>query len=110
MDINALIRTRCPRCANDKMFKGVFKMNTTCASCGFKYEREEGYFTSAIVIANFLYALFVAPTILILTTMDYPTISIVIILTTISIILVPLIFRYARAIWLYLDFYIHPEK
>ena len=109
MSFNALILQKCPRCQEGSMFSGLFKMHSTCPRCHFKFERQEGYFTMAIVIANFLYALIVAPTLLIMTTMNKSVWDIILILGGFSLIAVPLIFRYARAIWLHFDFRIHPE-
>ena len=109
MSYSALLSQKCPRCEKGKIFRGIFAMNETCSNCHFKFERQEGYFTMAIVIANFLYALIVAPTLLVMTTLDEPVWKIVLILGGVSLLTVPLIFRYARAIWLHFDFRIHHE-
>ena len=109
MNISALFRQKCPRCSDGKMFRGLFKMNTTCPKCGFKFERQEGYFTSAIFIGNFLYALIVAPTLMIMTINEKPIWKIVAVLGGFSVIAIPLIFRYSRVIWQHVDFMIHPD-
>jgi len=109
MSFNALVTQKCPRCEKGPLFHGFFKMHATCPVCQFKFERQEGYFTMAIVIANFLYALIVAPTLLAMTTMNESVWNIILILGGFSIIAIPLIFRYARTIWLHFDFMIHPE-
>ena len=109
MSMFDMVAQKCPKCGKGKMFKGVFAMNMNCSNCDFKFDRAEGYYTMSIVIANFMYALIVAPTILIMSTNDNSVLSIIITLSIVSIIAVPLIFRYARAIWLHLDFFTHPE-
>ena len=109
MSIFKIIAQRCPKCGDGKMFKGIFSMNEKCSICHFKFNRGEGFYTMAILIANFLYALIVAPTLLVMTTNNKPIIDIVFTLGGISIIVVPLIFRYARTIWLHVDFFVHPE-
>jgi len=109
MSFSAILLQKCPRCGKGKMFSGIFKMNKTCTHCQLKFEREEGYYTMAIVFANFLYALIVAPTLLTMTTMNKPVWNIVLVLGGFSLISIPLIFRLARAIWLHIDFRIHPE-
>lgn len=109
MSTFALVTNRCPRCEKGKMFRGIFKMNESCPECHFKFERQEGYFTMAIVFANFLYAFIVAPVLLVMTTMDETVWNIILVLGGISLVTVPLIFRYARTIWLHFDFRIHPE-
>jgi uncharacterized protein (DUF983 family) len=109
MGLNAVITQKCPKCQDGKMFSGILKMNQICSHCGFKFEREEGYFTMAIVIANFLYAFIVAPTILIMTALKVPFWKIGLILFSVSLVVVPLIFRLSRTLWLHIDFVIHPE-
>lgn len=84
-------------------------MNDHCQNCGLKFDRAEGYYTMAIVVANFLYALIVAPLLLIMTANEKSIPEIFLLLGGISAIAVPLIFRYARTIWLHFDFFIHPE-
>ena len=109
MSLSAVIAQKCPRCTQGKMFKGIFAMNDNCSHCELKFDRAEGYYTMAIVIANFLYALIVAPTLLMMTVNDKTITEIILTLTGISLIAVPLIFRYARTLWLHLDFFMHPE-
>jgi uncharacterized protein (DUF983 family) len=109
MSLNAVVTQRCPKCEDGKMFKGILKMNQTCTHCGFKFEREEGYYTMSIVIANFFYALIVAPTILIMTALDVPIWKIAVILGAISMVVIPLIFRLSRTLWLHFDFATHRE-
>jgi uncharacterized protein (DUF983 family) len=109
MSLNAVLLQKCPRCEKGKMFHGIFQMNHTCAYCQLKFEREEGYYTMAIVFANFLYAMIIAPVLLVMTTLDETVWNIILVLGALSIVTVPLIFRYARTIWLHFDFTIHPE-
>jgi uncharacterized protein (DUF983 family) len=109
MSLNAILLQKCPRCEKGKMFRGIFKMNQYCAHCQLKFDREEGYYSMAIVVANFLYAMITAPTLLAMTTLNEPLWNIILVLGGFSILAVPLIFRYARTIWLHFDFMIHPE-
>lgn len=109
MNLISIATQKCPRCGSGKMFKGIFAMHENCSHCELKFDRAEGYYTMAIVIANFMYALVVASTMLIMTTNDNSILNIVLTLCGISLIAVPLIFRYARTIWLHLDFFMHPE-
>src|SRR5437660_1786882 len=54
--IRGILRQLCPRCREGKIFHGsllrVFpKMRDTCAVCGLKFEREQGYFLGAMYIS-----------------------------------------------------------
>src|SRR2546427_10553869 len=44
------LRLRCPRCGCCPLYSGYFRMQERCAACGFRYEREQGYFVGAIYI------------------------------------------------------------
>ena len=92
MDMSSLIKQKCPKCDTGSLFVKTFKMHETCPHCGFKYERQEGYYTSAIFIGNFLYALFVAPTILIMTSTGQDVWKIIVILGGISLFCCPAYF------------------
>jgi len=109
MSLNAVVAQKCPKCEDGKMFAGIFKMNQKCSKCGLKFEREDGYYTSAIVIANFLYAFIVAPVLLIMTALDVPFWKIGLILGSISMVVIPLNFRFSRTLWLHFDFSVNPE-
>jgi Mn2+/Fe2+ NRAMP family transporter len=41
---------RCPLCGAKKLFTGWFRMKERCPGCGYRFEREEGFFLGAYVI------------------------------------------------------------
>lgn len=41
---------RCPICGSGKLFTGWFRMKERCPRCGYRFEREEGFFLGAYVI------------------------------------------------------------
>ncbi|MBI3967067.1 MAG: DUF983 domain-containing protein [Chloroflexi bacterium] len=45
----ALIR-RCPHCGSGGIFRGWFELESECPRCGLTFEREEGYWTGAMLI------------------------------------------------------------
>jgi uncharacterized protein (DUF983 family) len=45
----ALLR-RCPVCGGGKVFRGYFSLEDACRSCGFAFEREEGYWVGAMIL------------------------------------------------------------
>jgi uncharacterized protein (DUF983 family) len=44
------VRLRCPVCGQAPMFQSWFKRNEVCPRCGWRFMREEGYFTGAMAI------------------------------------------------------------
>src|SRR5262245_6298987 len=64
----ALLRQRCPRCLRGPAFSGSLTMHEHCPACGFRFERERGYFIgsmyisyalSMVLILSFMLAIFV---------------------------------------------------
>jgi uncharacterized protein (DUF983 family) len=41
---------RCPLCGTGKLFTRWFRMKERCPGCGYRFEREEGFFLGAYVI------------------------------------------------------------
>lgn len=54
MDASALgngLRKRCPVCAEKDVFESFFRIRERCPSCQLQFEREEGYWLGAMVVA-----------------------------------------------------------
>jgi uncharacterized protein (DUF983 family) len=104
VDWIALLKQRCPRCREGRVFGGVLAMNATCPACGFGFEREQGYFLGAMY---FSYAFGIAAT--------APLVVALLALTDLSLtsigwtagaelaLLSPVIFRYSRVAWIHFD-------
>src|SRR5579884_2595182 len=41
---------RCPRCGEGPLYKRGYTMYEACPVCGWRYEREEGYWTGAMAV------------------------------------------------------------
>jgi uncharacterized protein (DUF983 family) len=100
-------RLRCPRCGRTPLYGGWFRMREQCAACGYRYEREQGYFIGAIYVN---YAVTVVITIGAVLGLDWSvglTLTQQLVIGVGLALLVPLVFfRYARSLWLGLDFLI----
>ena len=99
-----ILRQRCPRCREGRMFRGAVTMNDPCPHCGLIFQREEGYFLGAMYVSYILStALFAA---------IYCAWALVagwfgIWAALLSIIsyapCIPAVFRYSRVLWIYWD-------
>ena len=86
-------------------------MNDRCPSCGLVFEREPGYFTGAMVVS---YGIGV-PLLAILTLGAWLLIGLplpwaLLIADVLFLAFVPLIFRSARVLWIYVDRTLDPER
>lgn len=41
---------RCARCGQGRLFSGWYRMVDRCPRCGYRFEREEGFFLGALVV------------------------------------------------------------
>src|SRR4051794_22869934 len=44
------LRRRCGRCGARRLFTGYFRLRERCPKCGYKFAREEGFFTGVYLI------------------------------------------------------------
>ena len=109
MNIFATLFCVCPKCESGKMYTRLVKMNETCSKCDFKFDREEGYYTGAIAVGNFLLAAFVAPVTLWMFAQKMDPFDVIAFLVLFSVFLMPLVFRYSRSIWLHFDYSLHRD-
>jgi uncharacterized protein (DUF983 family) len=100
-----LLRLLCPRCGRGQVFQGWFRMNETCPSCTYRFEREPGYFVGAMYISYAL-AIPTYATLVLCFRRWVPNGSLLFALLAALppfLLLVPLIFRYSRISWIYFD-------
>lgn len=105
-----IIQSKCPQCREGDIFikknpysVGFTKIHENCPKCGLKYEMEQGFWYGAMYIS---YALGVGVSIPIMLTLSFQTdLSIyerAAIIMGVLIVIMPLMFRYARVLWLHI--------
>ena len=100
---------RCPVCGKGKLFRSAFGMHQQCPVCQFTYEREEGYFTSAIAIDLVVSELIV--TAIALPLAANPSIPIIVALIwciPLAVLLPVIFYRHSRGLWMSIDHFLHP--
>lgn len=112
--LNSILKGSCPRCQSESMYRfknpyrigGLFKMHEKCSHCGTKYKMEPSFFYGAMYVSYavgiaFAVAVFVISFLLL--DVDLPTTFIAIV--TALVVLLPVIIRLSRNIWI--NFFIH---
>ncbi|GAC1502018.1 MAG: hypothetical protein NVS2B14_14630 [Chamaesiphon sp.] len=88
-------------------------MYERCPVCGWRFEREEGYWTGAIainlIITELLIALVAVPLAVSLAMAQKPITLLLIIGLPLPFVLPLLFFRHAKSLWMSIDFMVHPE-
>ena len=110
MRLSALLKQRCPHCLQGKVFASTWKMNETCPVCHVKFEREDGYFMMSVFIGYVIGTFITLPICLILYLVNAPFAWYFIFTIGAILLLLPLIFRYARLIWLHIDEVLDPRS
>jgi uncharacterized protein (DUF983 family) len=109
MRLAAILRLRCPHCLEGQVFSGLLAMYETCPNCGIEYEREHGFFMMSIFFGYVLGFLVALPVTVFLYMLQAPLYWYPIGLALALIPLSPLIFRYARVLWMHFDELLDPR-
>jgi uncharacterized protein (DUF983 family) len=105
--LRALLLQRCPRCLRGQVFSGLTSMRESCPVCAHRFEREPGYFIGALYASYFL----AVPILVLLTFLIHwlflphwrlHYVALVAVLP--YLLLVPIVFRYSRLIWMHIDY------
>jgi uncharacterized protein (DUF983 family) len=108
----AVLKQRCPRCREGRIFKGMAAMNDPCLVCGLVFEREPGYFYGAMYFSYGLSVLILVP-LYFLAAWLFPDVDYLLV-PLIAFIpyfpLIPMIFRYSRVLWIYFDRGLAPSE
>lgn len=108
----AILTLRCPECREGFIFQSLWTTNERCPVCNLLFARETGYYTGAMY---FSYALGI-PIIALLTLAAWLVLpgwhlwQLVLVAWVLFLPLVPLVFRYSRALWIHFDRYFDPES
>ncbi len=99
------LRLRCPRCGGAALYAGWFTMSPCCSVCGFRYEREQGYFVGAIYVNYALTVGVAAGAVLALDWTVGLTLGEQLALGIVLAAFVPLVFfRLSRSLWLSINY------
>ena len=104
------IRLRCPRCGATRLFRGWFQMAESCALCGLKFERAQGYFVGAIYV-NYAVTVILAigGFFLLWAGLGLSTGAQLAVLVPIVVVFPLWFFRYSRSLWLALEWSLNRE-
>jgi len=106
----AILLQRCPVCLEGKVFRSFLRTNKDCPVCGIHFERETGYYLSAMFIAYTIGFILIAPLALYLYLVQTPTVRFGVIVGVTIVVVWPLIFRYSRVLWLHADQLMDPRS
>jgi uncharacterized protein (DUF983 family) len=101
------LRLRCPKCGEGRLYAGWFTMHETCPVCGFRFEREPGYFVGAIYVNFALTVLFgIAPVVAADVIWGLSIERQLAIAVPLMIVFPIVCFRWSRSLWLVIDYFV----
>lgn len=107
--LRAILLQRCPVCLRGRVFRSLLGMRAECPVCGLHFEREHGYFLNSMFIGYALGFLILIPSAVWLALQEVSIALFSLLIVLQMAILWPIIFRYARIIWLHLDQVLDPR-
>jgi uncharacterized protein (DUF983 family) len=110
MLLRALLK-RCPRCGGRAWFTGWFAKADRCRTCGYRWERQEGFSLGAVTVNIIVTFGLIGATLLIGSIVTYPDIAVIpIVGIAVAIaIAVPIVFYpWSNTIWAAIDLAMRP--
>jgi len=108
----AVLRQRCPRCKEGKVFAAGTRMNPDCPVCQLHFEREAGYFLGAMYVSYGMMSILLMG-LMFIGTLIWPNLDLgwmIVLAIVVSLPLVPMIFRYSRVIWITFERWALPSE
>jgi uncharacterized protein (DUF983 family) len=109
--ITAILKLRCPYCGVTPLQKTWFEFQEGCTDCGFKFEREVGYYNGGsgmILFPLVSVSMLCLAAILKWQLPQMTTFTILGICSATTLALSVLLFPYAMALWMYIDHRFNP--
>ncbi len=102
------VRNRCPRCSRGAVARLPWHTRERCEVCGYRFEREPGYFTGAMYLSYAFGAMITlpvwVPTLLAGAGLPWIVAAVTVELTLAS----PLLFLASRVTWMHIDCALDP--
>lgn len=113
MKLLRALRGRCPVCGAADVWRRWGQLRETCPGCGYRFEREEGYWVGALIVnlglAELVFGVgFVAT--LALTYPDVPWTGIIVAGLLVTVGLPILAYPRSKTLWVWLDQAVHPHE
>lgn len=105
------MRKKCPNCGSGGIFDSWFKLKARCPTCSYPFEREEGYWVSAIIVNTAviegLFLIVFLATVL-ATAPDVEWVPLLIIAVVMNLVFPIFFYPFSKTVWMGIDLYFHP--
>ena len=104
---------RCPWCGGRGVFASWFEMKPACPACGYRFEREEGYWVGAMVVIMGLVEIAFGALMLLgiaLTYPDVPWTPLLAVGLALMVVVPVLGYPLAKLLWIAIDLLVHHRR
>lgn len=107
---------RCPLCGSGNLYTGWFRMRERCPGCGYRFEREEGFFLGAYVVnlavtEGLLLVAGIIPCIALLAADPEASLLPIVAAGLLAAVVAPIVFYpFSRTLWSAIDLIIRPAE
>ena len=101
------LRLRCPRCGVGKLYRRGYQMYEACGSCGWVFEREEGYWTGAMAVNLVVTEILIFAVIFPLLIFQVSVVLTIILGLAVAILTPLLFYWHSKSLWMAIDFFLH---
>ncbi len=109
--LKAILSLKCPKCRQGNVFRAPLRGYEDCPHCDIHFEREDGYFMMSVFVGYVMSVFFTVPVMAIIYWTIRPSVWGYLIGVIIALLLAfPIIFHYARVIWLFIDQLLDPRR
>jgi uncharacterized protein (DUF983 family) len=106
-------RRRCPWCGGRGVFQSWFELKPDCPTCGYRFEREEGYWVGAMIVIMAMIEIAFGLLMVLgigLTYPDVPWTPLLVVGLALMVIVPILGYPLAKLLWIAVDLLVHHGK
>lgn len=107
------LRRRCPRCGEKDVWRSWSMLVDDCPRCGWHFEREQGYWVSAIIVNTAvtmaLFGIFFVG-VLIATIPDVRWGPVLLVAAITNVVFPIFFFPVSKTVWVAIDLFFHPAQ
>lgn len=104
---------RCPWCGGRGVFASWFELKPVCPTCGYRFEREEGYWVGAmVVVTGLIYLVFAVLMLVVIaaTHPDVPWTPLLVVSLALMVVVPVLAYPLAKLLWIAVDLLVHHAR
>lgn len=100
------LRRRCPRCGGGDLFEGWWTLRARCPTCNLRFEREDGYFLGAMMVAIAVVEVVFGVAFVVVVAVTYPDVPwtpLLVALVVVNVVVPVVAYPWTKTTWMGID-------